>query len=158
MASRPIILGMYSTCALKETKCNRREESPSVASHVNFSSEIVSRAAYLAQDRDWNLVEGLGYTMFHNVEHILVVQQTNQVERAKTRSTAQGQVSDNHRAAKQNETNQEKVFDISHPHPHKDLTNNKKCRSTGQSRGWALPVPKDNTQAAGKHGWKRGQL
>lgn len=57
------------------------------------------RRAHLAHDRDWGLALGLGHSMLDQVVHVLVVEQPDEVERAKAGSASQGQVPDHHGAA-----------------------------------------------------------
>lgn len=53
----------------------------------------------LSHDGDRGFSGGLSHAVLHQVKHVLVVKQADQVEGAKAGSTAQGQISDHHGAA-----------------------------------------------------------
>lgn len=53
--------------------------------------------SYLSHHSDGSFSCGLSHTVLHQVEHVLIVQKANEVERAKTGSAAQSQVPDDHR-------------------------------------------------------------
>ena len=53
--------------------------------------------ADLRHDSDGSLVSGLGHLVLNEEEHVLIVEQTDQVEGAKAGCTAQSQVPDHHR-------------------------------------------------------------
>lgn len=55
--------------------------------------------SYLSHDSNRGFSSGLSHSVFHQVEHVFIVQQANQVEGPKTGCTAQSEVSDNHGAA-----------------------------------------------------------
>ena len=53
---------------------------------------------YLSHDGDGGLSFGLGHPVLDQIVHVLVIQESDQVEGAEAGCTAQGQVSDHHRA------------------------------------------------------------
>ncbi len=65
------------------------------------SSLHQQRRLYLSHDPDGRLSRRLCDAVLHQIEHVLVVQQPDQVERAETRRAAKGQISDDHRAARE---------------------------------------------------------
>lgn len=56
-------------------------------------------APHLSHDGDRALPAGLRHAVLHQVVHVLVVEQPDQVEGAEAGGAAQGQVPDHHRAA-----------------------------------------------------------
>lgn len=62
-------------------------------------SEIGRWKLYLPHNTNRCLSSSLGHTVLHQVKHVLVIQQANQVEGTEAGSAAQGQVPDYHRAA-----------------------------------------------------------
>ncbi len=67
---------------------------------------------YLSHDRDGRLSFGLCDSVLDQVIHVLVIQQSDQMKRAETGGTAQGQISDHHRTAKHTQT----LWDITTKH------------------------------------------
>ncbi len=59
---------------------------------------------YLSHDRDGRLSFGLCDSVLDQVIHVLVKQQSDQMKRAETGGTAQGQISDHHRTTKHTQT------------------------------------------------------
>lgn len=56
--------------------------------------------SYLPHDSDGGLSCGMSHPVLHQVEHVLIVQQADQVEGAEAGCAAQSQVSDDHGAAR----------------------------------------------------------
>lgn len=59
---------------------------------------LAPRCAHLAHDSDGGLALGLGHTVLDQVVHVLIVEQPNEVEGAKTGGATQGQVPNHHGA------------------------------------------------------------
>lgn len=59
--------------------------------------------SYLSHDSNRGFSSGLSHSVFHQVEHVFIVQQANQVEGPKTGCAAQSEVPDNHGAAVEKE-------------------------------------------------------
>lgn len=56
-------------------------------------------SSYLSHDSNRGFSSGLSHPVFHQVEHVFIVQQANQVEGPKTGCAAQSEVPDDHGAA-----------------------------------------------------------
>lgn len=94
------------TCAVP-TEARRRHEIPLerelhmvVSYYVCVWVDLASGPPWphLAHDGNGRLPGGLGHTVFHQVEHVLVIQQPDKVEGAEAGGTAQGQITDHHGA------------------------------------------------------------
>lgn len=80
---------------LRSLNCNFREMRKLVNKTKSFNkiqcfehSEQFG-ISYLSHDSDGSFSGGLCHSVFHQVEHVFIVQQTDQVERAETGCTAQ---------------------------------------------------------------------
>lgn len=60
---------------------------------------LEARGPHLAHNSDGSFSRGLSHAVLHQVEHVLIIKQADQVKGAETSSTAQGQISDHHGAA-----------------------------------------------------------
>ena len=70
---------------------------------------VSNSLSYLAHDSDGSFSGGLSHSMLHQVKHVLVVQEADQVEGAKTGCTPQSKVSDHHGATGRTERDTDKT-------------------------------------------------
>lgn len=70
-----------------------------LSSLIGESEWSVCVCLYLSHDSDGRLSFGLSDSVLDQVIHVLIIQQSDQMKRAETGGTAQGQISDHHRAA-----------------------------------------------------------
>ena len=83
----------------KNRLINQRSESPTKGNTLAGRRGWGQQGdPYLAHDADGRLAGGAGHAMLHQVEHVLVVQQADEVEGAEAGRAAQGQVPDHHGA------------------------------------------------------------
>lgn len=67
---------------------------------------------YFSHDRNGCHSFSLGHPVFYQVVHVLIIQQTDQVKRAETGSTAQSQVPDYHRTGKKAQNTERIIFNV----------------------------------------------
>ena len=67
---------------------------------------------YLGHDGDGRAGQGLGHPVLHHVEHVLVVQQADEVEGPEGGGGPEGQVPDHHRTGGRGATRDIKYIDI----------------------------------------------
>lgn len=83
---------------MKETDCNQHADNYKKKTRVKQWLSESKLQTNLSHDSYGRLASGLGDTVLHQVEHVLVIQQADQVEGAKASSAAQRQISDHHGA------------------------------------------------------------
>lgn len=82
---------------LRSLNCDSGDERE-LDKMVSTVGRVWNVFSYLSHDSNRGFSSGLSHSVFHQVEHVFIVQQANQVEGTKTGCAAQSEISDNHRA------------------------------------------------------------